>query len=332
MSSIEERLARDIAAVTQGVVVTESNLRDARDVMDERIDSRRRRDRRRTVIAAVSAAVLIPVLGFAAFQTLGGDDKTAPPVDQPTPSDFEVDVPTGRAPTPQLLEGIWREDNGGTSLRFTADGHIQIDDTGRLLSDPAAVGDYVIDGDLITVSLSDGREGCAGEQFAMRASVTEPGLVWLTYTQTQPGNCTPQLYDSWVLEQMLPTTDSWAEFSLSQERGWQPPAGERRLHGLWLAEGGGHVLELAPGGDYYIAAGSGEEVDRGRWTLSSSPSRLSLVSSSDSPTCDQGDRFVLGGVEQVDPGTTGMGGTVEQNTCGGAWAATNWILIPHESS
>ena len=44
MSTIEERLARDIAAVTGGVVVTESDLRDARDAVDERIDSRRQRD------------------------------------------------------------------------------------------------------------------------------------------------------------------------------------------------------------------------------------------------------------------------------------------------
>ena len=48
MSSIEERFARDIAAVTQGVVVTESDLRDARNAVDERIDSKRQRDRRRT--------------------------------------------------------------------------------------------------------------------------------------------------------------------------------------------------------------------------------------------------------------------------------------------
>ena len=58
MSSIEERLARDIAAVTGGVVVTESDLRDARDAVDERIESRRQRDRR-TVLAAAAAAVLV---------------------------------------------------------------------------------------------------------------------------------------------------------------------------------------------------------------------------------------------------------------------------------
>ena len=81
MSSIEERLARDIAAVTGGVVVTESDLRDARDAVDERIDSGRQRDRRRTVIAAAAAAVLILVLGVTAFLTLGGDDETAPPAD-----------------------------------------------------------------------------------------------------------------------------------------------------------------------------------------------------------------------------------------------------------
>jgi hypothetical protein len=54
MSTIEERLARDIAAVMGGVVVTESDLRNAREAVEDRIEGRRKRGRRRTV-AAVAA-------------------------------------------------------------------------------------------------------------------------------------------------------------------------------------------------------------------------------------------------------------------------------------
>ena len=70
--------------------------------------------------------------------------------------------------------------------------------------------------------------------------------------------------------------------------------------------------------------------DRGRWTFDSPASRLSLVSAGDSPTCDQGDRLVLGAVEHLYTGTTMMRATVEQNICGGAWASHDWILLPRE--
>ena len=65
MSSIEERLARDIAAVTGGVVVTESDLRNAREAIDDRIDSGHQR-RRNGIVAAAAAAVLVVALGVTA--------------------------------------------------------------------------------------------------------------------------------------------------------------------------------------------------------------------------------------------------------------------------
>ena len=68
MSTIEERLSRDIEAVTGGVVVTESDLRDARAEVDERIESRRQRNRRRGVAAAAAAAAV--VVGVAGWQGL----------------------------------------------------------------------------------------------------------------------------------------------------------------------------------------------------------------------------------------------------------------------
>jgi hypothetical protein len=81
MSSIEERLVRDIAAVTRGVVVTDSDLRDAQAAVAERIGNVRQQDRRRSAVAvaAAAAAVVVLLLGLAAYLTIGGDDKAAPP-------------------------------------------------------------------------------------------------------------------------------------------------------------------------------------------------------------------------------------------------------------
>ena len=347
MSSIEERLSADIAAVTQGVVVTESDLRDARDAIDERIDSQRHRDRRRVVVAAAAAAVLIPALGFAALQTLGSDDKTAPPPANPAPTtsaDPEGDFLTGSAPTPELIQGVWRVDEGTLLLKFTADGAIQFDDGGLLYSNPSAIGTYEIAGDLITVTVDGGPAGCAGQTFAMRASLPGPGAMRFVHTQPGTGNCAPrelplpselQVEDApgphvwWVLEQVLPTSQGFAEFAAAGG-GYRPLSDKRVLYGDWMAEGGGHVLEIAPDGTYYVADESGEPIDRGQWTLQASD--LTLTSSAASAECTEGDRLVLGGVEQVNLNTPNLRGTVEQNTCGGAWTPSAWWLIPHAGS
>lgn len=341
MSSIEERLARDIAAVTGGVVVTESDLRDARDAVDERIDSRRQRDRRRIVTAAAVAALLIPVLGVVAFQTLGGDDKSAPPVSPAPPSPNVNDAfLTGSAPTPDLLEGVWRVDNGTVLLRFTTDGAIQFDDGGELYSDPSATGRYEIAGDLITVTVAGGPAGCAGQVFAMRASLPEPGVMRFVHTQPGTGNCSPQPFPVddppgphldvwWALEQVLPTSQGLAELNLSPAGGWRPLSDQSALYGDWLAEGGRYVLEISPDGSYLVADESGEPIERGGWSLRASDLTLTSSGLSD---CNDRDRLVLGGVEQVEVGITLMRGTVEQNTCGAAWTPSAWMLFPHEVS
>ena len=129
MSSIEERLARDIAAVTGGVVVTESDLRDARDAVDERIDSRRQRDRRRTVIAAAAAAVLIPVAGIRRVPDAGRRRQVGTAAAKPGPTvavDPDADFLTGDAPTAQLIDGVWRLDNGDLLMLFGEDGTVPV--------------------------------------------------------------------------------------------------------------------------------------------------------------------------------------------------------------
>lgn len=48
---------------------------------------------------------------------------------------------------------------------------------------------------------------------------------------------------SWVREQILPTSDAWATADFSGED-FRPLADPSALHGDWLAQGGGHFLEL----------------------------------------------------------------------------------------
>ena len=107
-------------------------------------------------------------------------------------------------------------------------------------------------------------------------------------------------------------------------------AEESRLYGTWMAEGGGHLLELAPNGEYHVAAGTGEQVDYGEWALQGS--KLTLTSWPDSVECSSGDRLVLGGVEVGDSGTALLRATVRENTCGAAWTPERWVLIPYEGS
>ncbi len=347
MSSIEERLATDIAAVTGRVVVGESDARYARDAVQERIDSRRTRGPRHTVAAAAAAAAVIPVLGVAAFQTLGGDDGAAPPANPGPTTEVDVhgDFLVGARPTAQLINGVWRVDNGVVLMLFSEDGRMRLDDSGMLFSNPAVTGTYEIDGDLITVTMDRGPATCTGRQFTMRASLSAAGEMRFVHTQPAVEGCSPLWQLRGVLEQVLPTKNKYLSgFKVPAKGDWQPPVGPTSLHGDWMAEvtdpmpaedggGGGRVLEVAPDGRYTVAAGSGAVVDRGRWTFDSSASRLSLSSAGDSPTCDQGDHLLLSGVEQLITGTILMRATVSQNACGEDWASSNeWFLLPHEGS
>jgi hypothetical protein len=330
MSSVEERLSRDVAAVTGGVVVTESDLRIARDAVMERIDNRRSRGRRLTVIAAAAAAVLVLILGVVAFQTLGGEAKTAPPADQGPTSDPFADFLTGRAPTTDRVQGVWRLDNGGVLMRFAPPDLVSFDTSGRLFEDPGVQGRYEIDGDLIIITVDGGPASCAGQEFAMRASLPGPGIMRFVHTQPGTGNCASAQNETWVMEQVLPAGPIFAKYVLSTESGWQPLTDKSALFGSWFAEGGGHVLELARNGEYHVAAGSGEQVDYGEWSLRGS--QLTLTSRPDSVECSAFDELVLGGVEYIDPGTTAIRSTVRKNSCGAPWADAVWILIPHDGS
>lgn len=326
MNTIEHRFARDIAAVTGGVVVTESDLREAREAVDERIRSKRLRDRAGVAVAA-AAAVAVAAVGARAFVTRNDDEAAQLAGSRAEAPDPDADHLTGARPTVELVEGVWRLDDGETAVRFEGNGTVRFDDLGTLFSRPATTGTFAITGDrIIVTTTADEQAGCAGTEFAMRASLPERGAMRFVVAET-PGSCAPLPSGRGVLEQVLPTSTGMAELAFSQEPGWRPLADKAVLYGVWMAEGGGHLLEIEPGGNYVVADGSGQPADVGQWSLRGAD--LTLTSSTGSAKCSQGDRLVLAGVESIDPGTAVFRGTVRQNACGAPWTPDAWILIPN---
>ena len=328
MSSIEEQLARDIEAVTKGVIVTEPELLDARSALDERIDSKRGRDRKLTVAAVAAAAVVVAGVGAIAFQAVGEDGKVAEPANpSPSVSDVYDYWFTGALPTPQLIDGFWREDNGGISMLFSKDGTVQIDEQGSVYSNPGAWGTYEISGDTITMNLTGG-DKCEGTQFEMRASLPKDGDM-RSMADYGPGvGCTPLPSGQVTWQHVLPTSPEF-DTVFSEDTGWKP-LNDQALKGDWAAEGGGYVLEMTTHGDYYVLDESAEPIDQGQWSLEGVD--LVLTSSAGSTGCNTGDRFVLGNVETINPGTPAIRGTVNENSCNGAWTPKSWFLIPNADS
>ena len=331
MSSIEERLVRDIAAVTGGVVVTDSDLQEARSAVLERIHVSDRRSRIRTIAVAAAAAVVLVAGGVTTLLLLDDDETATRPI-APAP---RVDVPnsdwlTGTAPTEELLRGAWRLDNGGVMVNFKADGTVQFDAHGTLFSQPLTTGTWTLDGDIVTVTVTRGQDpACVGKAYSSRMSLPKAGLLHFAASQEAVVPCNPMAYVQGAWEQVLPTRNKdMRSLENSEAPNWHRLSDENHLYGVFLAQGGGHLLELDRDGAYVVVAGSGTQVDRGVWSLKGRD--LTLTSSADSAQCSQGDKLALRKVQEVNPGTNVFRGTLAQNTCGGAWTPSEWIMIPNE--
>jgi hypothetical protein len=330
--SIEQQLVRDIAAVAGGVIVTDSEMLEARKELNERIQGRRTPGRTSTAVAAAAAAIVLVAAGIAAFMVFGDDDKALQPADQgPVVNDPDADFLTGQPPTAPRIAGIWRVDNGAISLKFTDEGKVSFDEQGTLFSRPVTSGTYVIKDDVITISTTqDAQQSCIGSEYAMRASLPRAGEMRFVSSTTVFGACSPMPVGQGTLEQVLPVGPAMADLVFSTDSGWQPVTERTVLHGLWMAEGGRHVLELDANGVYYIVDSTGTTVDSGAWSFGGTG--LTLRSSAGTQSCRSGDKLVLGAVEYEAPNTRVFRGTVKQNPCGAPWTPAAWILLRNDTT
>ncbi|MDT7571237.1 MAG: hypothetical protein QOE05_1411 [Actinomycetota bacterium] len=335
MTSIEELLVRDIAAITGGIVVTDSDLREAREAVEQRIHGTPFRPRRRSIAAVAAAAVLLAVAGGAALLTLGDDKAALRPADPGTGvSDADKDYLTGSAPTTELLSGVWRVDDGVVLIKFNPDGAVAFDNQGTLFSHPATIGSYVVDGYDITVTTTQALDqSCARSTYTMRASLPSPGVMRYVTSPADFNACSPLPAGRRALEQVLPTASALANEPLSVPTGWEPLSDKAALYGFWFAERGGYVLELDADGSYYVADalpnGATAVIDQGRWTFAARSLTLTSVGSI---RCSDQDALVLGPVQQQRNGTTIVRGNVTQNACRGEWATAVWVLLPNARS
>jgi hypothetical protein len=316
--------------------VTDSDLRDARAAIEDRIESGQR-ERRRTFVAAAAAAVTVVALGVAGFLTLGGEDQAAPPAsDGPTPTpsvsiDRQDAFLRGGDPTDEALRGIWRLDNGGILMRFAPPDLVSWDRGGRLFDNPGVQGRYAIEGDTIRITVDGGPAACGGMQIAMRAATPDDSHLRLVITEEGKSVCLGYNNQQLVMEQVLPTNPEFAGYRPSvDEVGWRPLTDDGELYGTWFAEGGGYVIEFDRGNVYHVVTGTGEQVDYGEWALDGAT--LTLTSWPDSVDCSTGDRLVMRDVSISGSDASAIRGGVGRNDCGGAWTPKTWILVPYEGS
>lgn len=336
MSSIEERLVQDIAAVTGGISMSDVELGQAREDLEDRIESGRRRSRRG--YAAAAAAVVILAGGITAFQ-ISVDDPAAVGPASPGP---EQDPSTrayleGGSATAQVLAGVWRVDNGTVAVRFREDGTVTYDDDGSVFAEPDVTGSWTSDGDLITITTTaSDRAGCVGSEVRLWASNPELGRVRTVLVAGDRADCSPVGSGPQALEQVLPTVPSLSDFAaeFAAESGWRPLVTGQILDGLFFGAED-HLLELvvdrtgANGqavGRYLVAGASDSIVDQGTWR--SEQGVLVLTSSAESAECEAGDRLFATDVEYLSGGTLAFRGEITRNDCGGSWATRTWVRVP----
>lgn len=325
MSSVEERLVRDIEAVTGGVVVTQADLEQARDKVEDRIERSGRGRRRWTALAA--AATAAAVVGAVTLALTTEPAGEADPAGSGPENDPWASFLKGDAPTEEAVRGVWRVDNGSTLVRFTGD-EVALDTRGQITA-PEIEGSYVLEGDQIVMDLeASAGPGCSGEA-AFRASVVGPGEMRMVADDAVTDGCVLEQSGRWVLEHVLPTSREMVDFGLPKSGGYGPL--ERAVvPGFWLVVGGGTGLQLSPEGTYAALDDSGEVVEQGRWQLDGE--ELSLTA--DTTGC----RVVLSNAQHVNPGTDMIRGELTEYRCEMPWVSGDggdtmeWFQIPDRSS
>ena len=320
MSSIEERLARDIAAVTGGVVVTDSDLRDARKGIDDRIGSgtaatagARRRGRRGRRRRPRPGRRRVPDArrGRQGGASRQGRGRRQPDRRQPRrlPHRRRTD---GRAPPRGLAAG---QRQGADALRPSRPGVLR--PRRPALRQPRRPGPVRLDGDTIRITVDGGPDGCGGRQIA-HAGRPSPKKGSSTSSLPEPGEgaCAGLQDERLVMERMLPRARATVDYLASKERGWQALTDTA----AWSGRGSPKAVATcwsSTAATYHVATGTGEQVDYGEWALERG--KLTLTSWPDSVDCSTSDILVMGGLEFDESGTTAIRSDVQRNDCGGDW-------------
>ena len=174
------------------------------------------------------------------------------------------------------------------------------------------------------MEIEGGSAGCAGKAITLRAVVTAKGPLHVLPVSGDPYGCGAPFAPQWVLEPVLPAGYfGWTQNPPGTH--WDPPADYDAVQGTWYDPKGGYLVELRDDGTYSTITGTTALTDRGTWTVDRSLTRLTLVSGADSPTCREGDLFVLDNLRAKDFGRLNIQGDLGRNDCDVAWKGVGWV-------
>jgi len=163
----------------------------------------------------------------------------------------------GLVPTVDGLAGIWIiDDDDPLLVRFSPDGTYAFDNIGSLDTDPAAAGTYEVNGRIITFTNGRSRICPDGDRYGWRAGLTEDGRLHVLHLSTAeviddiPDDCDLVGESTWT--RVSPSSPAGARIPAKLAGESAPPSTESALRGIWLLEGGGHLLRFGTDGTYAL--------------------------------------------------------------------------------
>lgn len=257
-------------------------------------------------LVRLSAAAILMALATAACAggTGRGDNQPSEPQAEATAAEAAATI-EGLPPTKNRLAGIWLADEEVTPLlvRFSPDGTFAIDDgAGPLDTAPAGSGTYEVDGETIRFMNERSRVCNEGDRWTFQARLPEDGRLHTVITDDAADACSRGAGTELTWTRVSPSSPVGLQITApnSGKEGARPSAASV-LRGIWLLEGGGHLLRFGIDGTYAIddAGRLGADPYDVGTVEADGKGTLTFISGARSRGCERGDRWVWEEVELV---------------------------------
>jgi hypothetical protein len=209
---------------------------------------------------------------------------------------------------------------------FAPDGTFALDQSAVIDRRPAARGTFEVAGDTITFTNSGSDVCIEGDVWAWKAVLSEDGRLHIEHVEptvqdpvqpipgTAPG-CAVPYGTEWNFIRVSPRSlaSSLIAAQASAQQGG-PPTSNGTLAGMWLREGGNHLIRFGTDGTYTIIARGrlDQPEDVGTFAVDGQGT-ITFTSGAESPACPQGTETVW---DNVLVNLDALRGDIGSNACG----------------